>query len=209
MEHLAGGHNDVRVQNVNVADWVSRAVLAVGNNYTIQGTTVLDSPTVFGDVRVFGLVNNRTFSAEHILLKSLDQQIRGDVHIDNSQPLPAAGVAGRPQHLIRPLTINEATFDYVNGVQMNEFLANIVPLDGEAPVQTTAALRFVRPPVVQRLSSAGRWNGVSVPDMVQQFRSTVTATDYTDRLGAVHRVGVALVENLQSELDNNSRYWTV
>lgn len=174
-------------------------MLAVGNNYTVQGTTVLDNPTVFGDVRVFGLVNNCTFSAEHILLKSRDQHIHGDVHIHNSQPSSSSSTgANGPQRRFRPLSIKEATFDYVNGIAVNEFLANIVPM-GQAVTRTTAPLRFVRPPVVHHLRSGGQWNGVSVPDMVQQFHSTVAASDYTDRLGAVHRIGVELVENLQSE----------
>lgn len=38
-----------RIQEVEIPDWMIRAILTVGN-YTIQGTTVLESPLIFGDV---------------------------------------------------------------------------------------------------------------------------------------------------------------
>lgn len=39
-----------RIQDVLIADWLVRAILTVGN-YTIQGTTVLENPFIFGDVQ--------------------------------------------------------------------------------------------------------------------------------------------------------------
>lgn len=39
-----------RIQDVLIADWMVRAILTVGN-YTIQGTTVLENPFIFGDVQ--------------------------------------------------------------------------------------------------------------------------------------------------------------
>lgn len=41
---------DGRIQDVDISDWMVRSILTVGN-YTIQGTTVLESPSVFGDVQ--------------------------------------------------------------------------------------------------------------------------------------------------------------
>lgn len=42
--------NGGRIQDVDIADWVAGSALTVGN-YTIQGITVMESPSIFGDVR--------------------------------------------------------------------------------------------------------------------------------------------------------------
>lgn len=180
--------NGARLQTIDAADWVSKAVLSVGNNYTIQGTTVLENATIFGDVRVFGQVNGRVFGADTILLKSLAQELPGSVQIQNQ----ASG------NLIRPLAINEATFNAVNGRPLNAFLQNIVTIDDPAP-KTTAAVRFAQPPTVERFYSPGVWNGVSVPGLVQDLQANeAVASNYTAVLGAAHQLSVALVDSLQS-----------
>lgn len=168
-------------------------MFADGNNYTIQGTVVLENATVFGDLHVFGRVNDRLISPATILLRSADQVIRGNMEIRNRPILDTDN-----QTPIRPLTIHDATFETINGVLLNAFLANVVPRDETAP-RTMGPLSFERPPVVGRLYSAGEWSGVSIPGLVQSFRDNEQRSNYTDRLGEVHRVSEALVYNLESE----------
>lgn len=184
--------NGGRLQDVNVGEWISRAVFADGNNYTIQGTVVLENATVFGDLRVFGHLNDRTVSPETILLRVGDQEIRGNVEIRNN------GHADDEQAPIRPLTIHEANVANVNGVAVNEFLSNVVPRDAAAP-RTMGALVFERPPTVGRLYSTGAWTGVSIPGVVERLHENVERSNYTDLLGEVHRASEALVHNLESE----------
>lgn len=189
-DHFSTSAPGVRLQGVDVADWVARSVLAGGTNYTIQGTTELTNATVFGDVRVFGLVNGQPFSADGILLTSGDQQLEGNVEISNSGP-----------EQIRPLSINEATFDFVNGVPVNEFLANIVRIDDQpASVRINSPVHFERAPVVQSMHTTGEWNGRSVPTLVGDLRSAVAAANHNDRLAQLRSVGAQLVAHLESEL---------
>lgn len=196
------------MQTVNVADWIAGAVLSVGNNYTIQGTVELHSPTVFGDVRVFGLVNNRTVAGDAtVWLKSADQQVNGDVSVL---------MATRPETdaeavQFRPLAIREARFETVNGKPLDAFLRNAVMRTNDAgddglvsmvdggDVNVSSALRFRHPPTVEHLYTPGRWDGVDVSKMVGELHENVARSDDTERLGVLHRVGKALTVGLEGE----------
>lgn len=200
-----------RLQTVDVAEWIAGAVLSVGNNYTIQGTVELHSPTVFGDVRVFGLVNNRTVAGDStIWLKSVDQQVNGTVRVI----MPPERKAGTVE--FRPFAIRDAHFETVNGRPLDAFLKNAVMRtndvgddatvaeltnadDDDGVVSTSGALRFQHPPTVGHLYTPGLWDGVDVPKMVSELHENVARADDTERLGVLHRVGEALTVGLQSE----------
>lgn len=180
------GPAPVRLQGVDIADWVSRAVLAGGPNYTIQGTTEFRNLTVFGDTRVFGLVNGLPFTPAGILLTTGDQQLLGNLT-----------VSGNVREQIRPLSINDGRFERVNGVPVDAFLANLAHADAGGALETRSPLRFERPPVVQSFRTAGTWNGRSVPQLVAGMRAAIEAANHTDQLGVLRRVGVQLVAHVE------------
>lgn len=128
------------------------------------------------------------FSPDTILLKSADQEIKGHIRIQNKR---------LSENRIQSLTIKEAELSMINGVAVNQFFQNLVHLD-ELNKTTTAHLTFVEPVIVGSFISRGDWNGARLGDFVEQLSESMGQSNYTNRLGLYHMVGVALVNDVQS-----------
>lgn len=138
---------------------------------------------------VFGTVNNVPFTPKTILLKSADQEIKGHIRIQNKR---------LSENKIHSLTINHAELSTINGVSVNNFFQNLVHWD-QLNKTTFSHLTFIEPVVVGSFHSRGDLNGVSLGSFVDQLSQSMGESKYTNRLGLLRMVGVALVNDIQSE----------
>lgn len=131
------------------------------------------------------------FESKTILLKSADQEIRGNIRIQNKR---------LSDNKIQSLTINEADLSIINGVDVKQFFQNLVRLN-QQNTTTYSHLTFMEPVVVGSFHSRGQWNGVNVHGVVDRLGQSMANTiNYTDPLEMYHQVGVALVKDIKSEL---------
>lgn len=148
------------VNEVDLGEWIAKAVL-VNNNYTIQGSTYLQNP-VISHVDALGTVNNITFRAEQILLKTPRQSIYRNVHI------------GNPENPLQKLTFDSIYLNYLNGKNFTDFHSSLTqfPSASQRPLVATVAtnLQFAEMLAIENLECFGQVNGVNF--------SSVTAIDY-------------------------------
>jgi len=102
------------VANVPVAQWINDTVYIYGN-HTIAGTTILETLNLYNDLRVMGPVNGVKWQPDELLLCDQPQQIAGSLLVENSLP---------EENRILSHNIKELWVDQINGLTVNELLAN-------------------------------------------------------------------------------------
>lgn len=139
------------IDNVDLGDWMAKAVL-LNHNYTIQGTTYLQNP-IIDSVTAFGTVNNVTFNADQILLKSKRQRIYGDVHIGNRE------------NPLQKLTFDGIYLNYFNDHNFTDFQLSLVQRPSAAQRQIVATvstdMQFTKPLTIDNLECFADVNGVN------------------------------------------------
>lgn len=195
------------VQDVDISEWIAKSVLTYGN-YTIQGTTTIDNPIFYNDIRyknfnnkiivniiliqififlrAFGLVNNMTFNKDSILLTNHAQNFNGNIHIDNRN---------LENNQITTLSIENVYLKTINDIEFDKFLDNIAYRDN-AVIWTN--LLFHQRLTVNNLHVTGKWNGVDAEGMIYKLQVNRLASNYTDHLEQLNMVGRSLADNLRS-----------
>ncbi|EDW60476.2 uncharacterized protein clos [Drosophila virilis] len=102
------------VANVPVAQWINDTVYIYGN-HSIAGTTILETLNLYNDLRVKGPVNGIHWQADQLLLCDGEQHIAGSLLVENALP---------EQRRILSSNIEELWVDRINGLTVNELLAN-------------------------------------------------------------------------------------
>lgn len=82
----------------------------------------------------------------------------------------------------------------INGISVNQFFENLVHVEDHNKT-TFAHLIFVEPVVVGSFHLRGEWDGISMHGVGDQVGQSID----TNPLGMYHRVGVALVNDVQSK----------
>lgn len=171
--------NGCSVNEVDLGEWIAKAVL-VNNNYTIQGTTYLRNP-VISHVDALATVNNMTFRADQILLKTPRQSIYRDVHI------------GNPENPLQKLTFDSIYLNYLNGQNFTDFQLSLIqrPPTTQRPIVAKVAtnMQFAEPLTIENLECFGQLNGVDF--------SSMAAINY-NRLSEYYR---AMIPELRSVAD--------
>lgn len=146
-------HNGCSVNEVDLGEWIARAVL-VNNNYTIQGTTYLRNP-VISRVDALATVNNMTFRADQILLKTPRQSIYRDLHIGNSE------------NPLQKLTFESIYLNYLNGQNFTAFHLSLIQRATQRPIVANVAtnMQFAEPLTIEDLECFVQVNGVDFSSM--------------------------------------------
>ncbi|XP_063696003.1 uncharacterized protein LOC134827336 [Culicoides brevitarsis] len=106
------------IQETDVSEWLSNAVLVYGN-YTIQGKTTVENVTVFGELRSVGTINGKKFDSSTVLLRDSEQTLLNKVFIRNKH-----------QDRIVPVFFENLHVNAINGKNFNEILQKMVPRHG-------------------------------------------------------------------------------
>lgn len=195
--------------DVDVGDWLNKVVFAVGN-YTIQGTTVMDAPLFYNNLKwvskelteveivifdpsisssVFGLVNNLTFTPETILLKSVQQNIIGNVYISNKSV---------NDNRILPLSIANVQLDSINGKSLNDLYLNVVYKDDPLSSIDTR-IEFSEPLTIDYLKLYADFNGINLNELIDKYQLYREVTNYGEHVQQLNIIGNGIVDELKCE----------
>lgn len=138
---------------------------------------------------MFGLVNNLTFTPDNVLLKTLQQNINGNVFISNK-------VAN--DHRILPLSFVDVQLESINGKILNEFYLNLVHKD-DPLVSVNSRLEFHELLAVDYMQFYDEFNGFNLNELLNQVQLYQVVTNYSDHLHHMGVIGKAIVKELNSE----------
>lgn len=153
IEHLTCKYG-CTVNNINVAEWISKAVL-LNINYTIQGTTYLQNP-IISHISVLGLVNNNTFNSNEILLKSVPQKISKNL------------IIGKKDNPFVKFTIDNIYVNFINAQNFTEFHNSIIQRhaqNGAIAEEINSNMIFTEPVSFENLQCYGQINGINFSDL--------------------------------------------
>lgn len=140
---------------------------------------------------MLGLVNNLTFTPENVLLKSIPQNINGNVYISNKS---------LKELRILPLSFVKAKFESINGKMLIDFYGNIVYKND--PLSSIGTrLEFNELLTVDYMQFYADYNGFKLNNLIDQFHLYQVVTNYSKHLEYVNVVGNAIVEELKSTFD--------
>lgn len=139
---------------------------------------------------VIGLVNNLTFTPENILLKSVRQDINGNVYISNKS---------MKDHRLLPLSFVNVQLDSINGKSLSDFYVNIVYKD--VPVSAiNTRLEFNELLNVDNLQLQSDFSGFNLNELITQVQLYQLVTNYNEHLEHMSVIGNAIVDELKSKL---------
>lgn len=170
-----------------MSDWIDNAIYVYGN-YTIQGQISIENVTVFGELKVFGPINDKVFSKEQLLLNSEDQVVQGNIYIKNKF---------LEENRIAPVFIEDLHVKEINGRNVEKLYDNLIFPDGNNmdPIQH---LNVLKPLKVNRIYT----NGYKVFDIdfdkeLEEYRSHGNSSMYEAKFGALEMVGSSLTNSLK------------
>lgn len=170
------------IQDTDVTEWISNAVLVYGN-YTIQSKTTVENVTVFGDLISFGPINGKTFDKDTVLLKDVDQTLSGSVYIKNKHP---------KENRIVPVFFENLYVKDVNGYDFDEVLQKAVYRNGSVN-GVVHNLELYEPLRVRRVHTNGyRVFGVELHKQMTEYESYGDLSGYEKQFNVLENVGAYL-----------------
>lgn len=118
---------------------------------------------------VFGLVNNLTFTPENVLLKTLQQNINGNVLISNKLV---------NDNRILTLSFEDVQLESINGKILKEFYLNMVHKD-DPLVSVNTRLEFQDLLTVDYMQFYAEFNGFNLNELLNQVQLYQVFTNYT------------------------------
>lgn len=167
------------IQETDVSEWISNAVLIYGN-YTVQGKTTIENMRVYGDLMSFGPVNGKPFDQDTILLKDVDQIVGGSVSIKNKYP---------EENRIVPVFFENLTVKNLNGYSVENFFDHMVYRDAPS-TETVNYVEFYEPLHVKQLNTNGnRLFGVELRKEMEKYESYGDLSEYKKQFNVLENVG--------------------
>lgn len=105
------------LNGIDLFNWVNNAALCT-ENFTIKGPLMVDSILGYGDAEVYGTVNGKFITKNHILTNHDEQEINGNVKL-----------VTRNSRTILSNTINNLNVVNINDINMDDFFENLVEVD--------------------------------------------------------------------------------
>lgn len=179
------------IQNVFIHDWIKNSP-TIQFNHTIQGITTILNPILAGDLTVLGTVNNQIFNRATILLKKLNQIIRGNVFIETNSI---------EKQQILPITFVNVGLQFINSILFSKFNENLLkkPLHGLPIVSLQSNIRFNRPLMMDNLNFDKQFYGMNMSEFPQEHNIDHTIQHYQRSLDAITSVRQSLDSRLISD----------
>lgn len=139
------------IQDVNVAEWITKSVFTTLRHNTIQGKVIINNP-VMSHVDVFGDVNdNGKFNSKTILLKNTPQKINGTLIIGNRESSDT---------IVQSLTFDNIYVNFINGRNFSEFHTNLVKRNqnNEIVADIFTNMQFTQPLTIDNLNNVDLTN---------------------------------------------------
>lgn len=119
------------LNGIDLYNWVVNAALS-NENFTLKGPLVVDSLLGYGYAEVYGTVNGKQITKDHILTNNDEQEIKGNVKLIT-----------RNSHSILSNTISNLNVNTINGIDINDFFENLVEVgDLKSVVEIKGDLQF-------------------------------------------------------------------
>uniref|UniRef100_A0A182T105 Uncharacterized protein n=1 Tax=Anopheles maculatus TaxID=74869 RepID=A0A182T105_9DIPT len=106
------------IQGVNMDEWYANGLRLRGNQ-TIEGTLYIHDAIITGNLEVLGTVNGMQFDVEHLLLKSLPQNVNGTLRLVTKFP---------KENIIFPLVFESLNATAINGKNVEQFMKNVAQI---------------------------------------------------------------------------------
>lgn len=160
IENLCADYLSV-INKVPIALWILDAVYLY-ENYTIEGTTIIDSFNVYNSIVVFGKVNNVTFNNHNLLLKNAHQHISGSMRIISYLPKEKRFLTNNVENLYT---------DHINKKHISTFINNLLSTNLNTELkshlifnQTVKVENYKGP---EGLLTLNQWNERNIDESVQ------------------------------------------
>ncbi|XP_052901002.1 uncharacterized protein LOC128307276 [Anopheles moucheti] len=122
------------IQGVDMDEWYANGLRLRGNQ-TIEGTLHIQDGIITGNLEVLGTVNGIQFDAEHLLLKSAQQNVNGTLRLVTKFP---------KENKIFPLVFESLNAKAINGKDVETFMNNIA-LISQNPLNINIPVTLVEP----------------------------------------------------------------
>lgn len=171
--------SDCLIQDVDVSEWISNAVLVYGN-YTIQGKITVENVTVFGGLTSFGPINGKNFDKDTIFLKDVEQTLASNVHIRNKHLI---------ENRIVPVFFENLYVKDVNGHDFDEVLQKLVSREGKTK-SVVSKLELYEPLYVRHLHTNGHpVFGIALEKELKEYESYGDLSGYEKQFKVLENVG--------------------
>ncbi|XP_050067709.1 uncharacterized protein LOC126556488 [Anopheles maculipalpis] len=122
------------IQGIDMDEWYANGLRLRGNQ-TIEGTLHINDAIITGNLEVLGTVNGMQFDAEHLLLKSLPQNVNGTLRLVTKFP---------KENVIFPLVFESLNVTEINGKDVEQFMTNVA-LISQNPLIVDIPVTLVQP----------------------------------------------------------------
>uniref|UniRef100_A0A182WDY6 Uncharacterized protein n=1 Tax=Anopheles minimus TaxID=112268 RepID=A0A182WDY6_9DIPT len=122
------------IQGVDMDEWYANGLRLRGNQ-TIEGTLHIKDGIITGNLEVLGTVNGMQFDAEHLLLKSVPQNVNGTLRLVTKFP---------KENKIFPLVFESLNAKAINEKDVEKFMNNVA-LISQNPLIVNIPVTLVEP----------------------------------------------------------------
>uniref|UniRef100_A0A182Y9F7 Uncharacterized protein n=1 Tax=Anopheles stephensi TaxID=30069 RepID=A0A182Y9F7_ANOST len=122
------------IQGVDMDEWYANGLRLRGNQ-SIEGTLHIHDAIITGNLEVLGTVNGMQFDAQHLLLKSLPQNVNGTLRLVTKFP---------KENIIFPLVFESLNATAINGRNVEQFMTNVA-LISQNPLIVDIPVTLVQP----------------------------------------------------------------
>ncbi|XP_049294198.1 uncharacterized protein LOC125769507 [Anopheles funestus] len=174
------------IQDVDMDEWYANGLRLRGNQ-TIEGTLHIQDGIITGNLEVLGTVNGRQFDAEHLLLKSVPQNVNGTLRLVTKFP---------KENKIFPLVFESLSARAINEKDVEKFM-NSIAVISQNPLNVNIPVTLIEPLEAEETVLEGDMvYGVNVTQLLQSTSYHKDISELASQVRSLNSVNDRLAQSV-------------